>query len=80
MSASKNEYHAFGATLWYNIAHFALRSWPWIIVALASLVFIFPLHEGQITGLLWRGLAVLIPTMLLNLKIVRATWSGDTNV
>ena len=49
-------------------------------VALASLVIIFPLHEGQITGLLWRGLAVLIPTMLLNMKIVRATWSGDTNV
>ena len=38
MSAAKNEMHAFGATLWYNIAHFALRTWPWVIVALASLV------------------------------------------
>ena len=46
-------------------------------LGLALLIHIFPLHEGQITGLLWRGLAVLIPTMLFNLKLVRATWSGD---
>jgi len=38
MSATKNEAHAFGATLWFNIAHYALRTWPWIIAALASLV------------------------------------------
>lgn len=41
MSAAKNEAHAFGATLWFNIAHYALRTWPWVIAALASLV-IFP--------------------------------------
>ncbi|GBE30397.1 sodium/glucose cotransporter [bacterium BMS3Bbin04] len=38
MSATKNEAHAFGATLWFNVAHYALRTWPWIIAALASLV------------------------------------------
>src|SRR6185437_4259680 len=35
--ASKNERHALGATLWFNVAHYALRPWPWIIVALASM-------------------------------------------
>lgn len=38
MLASRNEAHAMKATLWFNIAHYALRPWPWIIVALASLI------------------------------------------
>jgi SSS family solute:Na+ symporter len=39
--ASKNERHALGATLWFNVAHYALRPWPWIIVALCSIL-VFP--------------------------------------
>lgn len=46
MSACKNEKEAVYATLWYNIAHYAIRSWPWIIVALASLVL---LTEADVT-------------------------------
>ncbi|NNE75684.1 MAG: Na+:solute symporter [Pricia sp.] len=38
MLASKNENHAIGATFFFNIMHYALRPWPWILVALASLV------------------------------------------
>ncbi len=38
MLAAKDENHAMKATLWFNIAHYALRPWPWIIVALASLI------------------------------------------
>ena len=38
MLAAKNENHAVGATLFFNIMHYALRPWPWILVALASLV------------------------------------------
>ncbi len=38
MFSAKNESHAFWATLWYAIAHYALRPWPWIVVALVSLV------------------------------------------
>lgn len=38
MLAAKNERNAIGATLLFNFAHYALRPWPWIIVALASLV------------------------------------------
>lgn len=36
--SAKNEKHGLLATLWFNIAHYALRPWPWIIVALCSLV------------------------------------------
>jgi Na+/proline symporter len=38
MLAARNEKQAMAATLWFNIAHYALRPWPWIIVALASLI------------------------------------------
>ncbi len=41
MLASKNEKEAIYATLVFNIAHYALRPWPWILIGLASLV-IFP--------------------------------------
>ena len=41
MLAAKSENHALGATLFFNIMHYALRPWPWILVALASLI-IFP--------------------------------------
>jgi len=35
---AKNEKHSLWATLWFNIAHYALRPWPWILTALASVV------------------------------------------
>ena len=41
MLAAKDENHAVRATLLFNVAHYALRPWPWIIVALCSLV-VFP--------------------------------------
>lgn len=41
MLSAKDEKNAIGATLFFNIAHYAMRPWPWIIVALASLI-IFP--------------------------------------
>jgi Na+/proline symporter len=41
MLAAKDEKNAVAATLFFNVAHYALRPWPWIIVALASLV-MFP--------------------------------------
>ena len=49
MLAAKNENHAIGATFFFNIMHYAIRPWSWILVALASLV-IFPdiqsLHQA----------------------------------
>lgn len=41
MLAAKNANHAIGATFFFNVMHYALRPWPWILVALASLV-VFP--------------------------------------
>jgi Na+/proline symporter len=38
MLAAKDESHALKATLWFNVAHYAIRPWPWILVGLASLI------------------------------------------
>lgn len=45
MLAAKNEKHATWATLFFNVAHYAIRPWPWIVVGLASIV-IFPNLEA----------------------------------
>ncbi len=49
MFSTKNEKHSLLATLWFNIAHYALRPWPWIIVALASMV-LYPELDDKQTG------------------------------
>jgi SSS family solute:Na+ symporter len=49
MFSTKNEKHSLLATLWFNIAHYALRPWPWIIVALASIV-LFPDIQDKQSG------------------------------
>ena len=41
MFSAKDESNAVGATLLFNIAHYAIRPWPWILIALSSLI-IFP--------------------------------------
>ena len=41
MFSAKDESHAMGATLLFNVAHYALRPWPWILIALASII-VFP--------------------------------------
>ena len=41
MFSAKDETHAMGATFLFNIAHYAIRPWPWILIALSSLI-IFP--------------------------------------
>jgi Na+/proline symporter len=38
MLASKSERDALGAVLFFNVAHYVLRPWPWILVGLASIV------------------------------------------
>ena len=49
MLAAKDENHAIGATFFFNALHYALRPWPWILVALASIV-VYPdiasIHEA----------------------------------
>ena len=50
MSSAKNERHALLATLWFNLAHYALRVWPWIIVAVVSIV-MFPIIPTEYSDL-----------------------------
>ncbi|UDQ97397.1 sodium:solute symporter family protein [Lentisphaerota bacterium WC36G] len=47
MLAAKDEKSAISATLFFNVAHYALRPWPWIIVGLASLI-VFPLDSDAV--------------------------------
>jgi Na+/proline symporter len=63
--SARDERHALLAALWFNIAHYALRPWPWIIVALVSMV-LYPGLEDPESGYVrvmvdhlppfWRGL------------------------
>ena len=50
MLAAKDERHAVAAVAFFNLAHYAIRPWPWIIVALASLI-VFPDIESLRTAL-----------------------------
>lgn len=50
MMSCKNEKHAFGATLFFQIAHYCLRPWPWIIAGLASLV-LYPSLAAENKGM-----------------------------
>ena len=42
MFSAKDEKNSLGATLWFNIAHYALRPWPWILTALVALAVYSP--------------------------------------
>ncbi|EDY80908.1 transporter, SSS family, putative [Verrucomicrobiia bacterium DG1235] len=45
MLSAKNERHAIGATFFFNLAHYGLRPWPWILMGLASLI-VYPNLES----------------------------------
>ncbi|HLW76108.1 MAG TPA: hypothetical protein VKS01_03965, partial [Bryobacteraceae bacterium] len=55
------------ATLWFNIAHYAIRPWPWILAALVSLI-MFPHLDKPETGYI-RVLIVCLPPSLRGLMI-----------
>ena len=80
MLAAKNENHSLGATLFFNIMHYALRPWPWILVALASLIIFpdldairetFPNVEEDKIGhdLAYPAMLTLLPSGLLGLVL-----------
>ena len=80
MLAARNENHAIGATFFFNIMHYALRPWPWILVALASLV-VFPdlasireafpnVEEGKLgNDLAYSAMLTRLPPGLLGLVL-----------
>jgi SSS family solute:Na+ symporter len=47
--SAKDEKHSLLATLWFNIAHYAVRPWPWILVALCSLI-LYPTLADKESG------------------------------
>jgi SSS family solute:Na+ symporter len=49
MFSAKDERHSLLATLWFQVAHYALRPWPWIVVALASVI-LYPGLKDPETG------------------------------
>jgi Na+/proline symporter len=62
MFSAKDEKNSLLATLWFNIAHYALRPWPWILVALASLI-LYPGLEKPETGYIRVMIAYLPPSL-----------------
>ena len=80
MLAAKNEREAMKATLWFNIAHYGLRPWPWIIVALCSMAVYpelsdiqarFPNLDPSLVGndLAYPAMLVFLPAGLLGLVV-----------
>lgn len=65
--SAKDERHGLLSVLWFNVAHYALRPWPWILTGLAVIV-LYPDLEKPETGYMlvlnqhvppaWRGLAI----------------------
>ena len=58
MLAAKSERDALGAVLFFNVAHYVLRPWPWILVALCSLIVYPELSDIQ------RAFPHLDPTLI----------------
>src|SRR5947209_4565588 len=67
MLSAKDEKHSLLATLWFNIAHYAVRPWPWILVALASLI-LFPGLKDPETGYI-RVMIDYLPSSLRGLMV-----------
>ncbi len=57
---AKDEKHSLLATLWFNIAHYAIRPWPWILTALCSLV-LYPSIADKESGFI---MAIIDPRVL----------------
>ncbi|KAF0242519.1 MAG: hypothetical protein FD180_3861 [Planctomycetota bacterium] len=79
MAACKDERHALLATLWFNVAHYAVRAWPWIVAAIASLALYPGLKDGQLAyPMMIRDL---LPTGLRGLMIAAflAAYMGTVN-
>jgi solute:Na+ symporter, SSS family len=46
MMSAKDEKHSLFATLWFQVAHYAVRPWPWILVALVALI-VYPTEPDK---------------------------------
>lgn len=57
LASTKNEGHAQGASLWFAVAHNALRPWPWILIGVASLI-VYPRLSDDSDGSRTQAVAV----------------------
>jgi Na+/proline symporter len=67
MFSARDEKNSLLATLWFNVAHYAVRPWPWILVALTSLI-LFPGLKDPDTGYV-RVMIAYLPSSLRGLMI-----------
>jgi Na+/proline symporter len=67
MMSAKDEKHSLLATLWFQVAHYAVRPWPWILVALCALV-LYP-HEADKGATYVMMIRDLMPAGLLGLLL-----------
>jgi SSS family solute:Na+ symporter len=67
MFSAKDERHSLLATLWFNIAHYAVRPWPWVLVGLASII-LYPNLADPETGYI-RVLIDYLPFYLRGLMV-----------
>ncbi len=67
MFSAKDERHSLLATLWFNIAHYAIRPWPWILVAMASVI-LYPGLADPETGYI-RVMIDHLPSALRGLMV-----------
>jgi Na+/proline symporter len=67
MFCAKDEKNSLLATLWFNVAHYAVRPWPWILVALTSLI-LFPGLKDPETGYI-RVMIAYLPASLRGLMV-----------
>jgi Na+/proline symporter len=69
MLASKDERHALLATLWFNIANYALRPWPWVLVALGSVAAFPAIPAADAEAAYPRMVREFLPAGLLGLMV-----------
>jgi SSS family solute:Na+ symporter len=67
MFSARDEKNSLLATLWFNVAHYAVRPWPWILTALASLI-LFPGLRDPETGYV-RVMIAYLPASLRGLMV-----------
>jgi solute:Na+ symporter, SSS family len=67
MFSAKDEKHSLLATLWFNIAHYALRPWPWILTAIAAVI-LFPDLKNPREGYIMMMMTYL-PSGMLGLML-----------
>jgi Na+/proline symporter len=67
MFSAKDERHSLLATLWFNVAHYALRPWPWVVVGMASVI-LYPHLQDPETGYV-RVMIDYLPTSLRGLMV-----------